>query len=275
MKITEPGVYQLSMVTQGSLNGADDKVYLKAAGQEVTDTLGGWQAWKKPSLEITVTSADISSGKNDLTVVAGLSAAAESWGDFDEIKLEKIAEVKEEPKEACLKKIGKKTYVFKNGDILASSEVVTIGDTTYVAKADGSLAKKELVKATDGKTYYADVKGRIIPDKKVKVKRAKYITDSTGAIITNQWVTISKRQYYCSETGEITQTMKLVRSPRPSNYADIYGACAIGHRRRFYKPPDQKWRKKSPRLAPWTFCCAVKLLLLLHNYYSIYCQAFI
>ena len=197
------------MVTQGSLNGADDKVYLKAAGQEVTDTLGGWQAWKKPSLEITVTSADISSGKNDLTVVAGLSAAAESWGDFDEIKLEKIAEVKEEPKEACLKKIGKKTYVFKTGDILASSEVVTIGDTTYVAKADGSLAKKELVKATDGKTYYADVKGRIIPDKKVKVKRTKYITDSTGAIITNQWVTISKRQYYCSETGEITQTIKL------------------------------------------------------------------
>ncbi len=209
VKITEPGVYQLSMVTQGSLNGADDKVYLKAAGQEVTDTLGGWQAWKKPSLEITVTSADISSGKNDLTVVAGLSAAAESWGDFDEIKLEKIAEVKEEPKEACLKKIGKKTYVFKTGDILASSEVVTIGDTTYVAKADGSLAKKELVKATDGKTYYADVKGRIIPDKKVKVKRTKYITDSTGAVITNQWVTISKRQYYCSETGEITQTIKL------------------------------------------------------------------
>ena len=59
-----------------------------------------------------------------------------------------IAEVKEEPKEACLKKIGKKTYVLKTGDILASSEVVTIGDTTYVAKADGSLAKKELVKST-------------------------------------------------------------------------------------------------------------------------------
>ena len=102
LKVTEPGVYTLSMITQGSMTGKADEAYLKYElnGEEktVTDTFGGWQKWRTPSLTVTVTRAMIDSGKNDITVYAGIKATAGSWGDFDEIKLVKTGDVSEDTK---------------------------------------------------------------------------------------------------------------------------------------------------------------------------------
>lgn len=102
VKVTEPGIYTLSMVTQGSLAGDADEVYLKYElnGEEktVTDTFGGWREWGTPSLTVTVTRAMIDSGKNEITVYAGIKATAGSWGDFDEIKLVKTEDVSEDTK---------------------------------------------------------------------------------------------------------------------------------------------------------------------------------
>ncbi|MGN0240095.1 MAG: glycosyl hydrolase 53 family protein, partial [Candidatus Weimeria sp.] len=102
VKVTEPGVYTFSMITQGSLAGSADEVYLKYElnGEEkkVTDTLDGWREWRTPSLTVTVTKDMIDSGKNEITVSAGVKAEASSWGDFDEIKLVKTDDVQEEEK---------------------------------------------------------------------------------------------------------------------------------------------------------------------------------
>ena len=102
VKVTEPGVYTFSMITQGSLAGDADEVYLKCAlngkKKTVTDTLSGWREWRTPSLTATVTRAMIDAGKNEITVYAGIKASANSWGDFDEIKLVKTEDVSEDTK---------------------------------------------------------------------------------------------------------------------------------------------------------------------------------
>ena len=102
VKVTEPGVYTFSMITQGSLAGDADEVYLKCElngkKKTVTDTLSGWREWRTPSLTATVTRAMIDAGKNEITVYAGIKASANSWGDFDEIKLVKTEDVSEDTK---------------------------------------------------------------------------------------------------------------------------------------------------------------------------------
>jgi arabinogalactan endo-1,4-beta-galactosidase len=355
VKVTEPGIYTLSMVTQGSLAGDADEVYLKYElnGEEktVTDTFGGWREWGTPSLTVTVTRAMIDSGKNEITVYAGIKATAGSWGDFDEIKLVKTEDVSEDTKPSSgesgkpstgnndsqqtaggtsqpsggnndsqssggnnssqpvtgnndsqqasdntdkqttgdsdgnssdttdkqtesvpavsatktdngvfvtddgkaavktivkdqdgklfatdkkgkavtnksvtidgrkyvatkdgtladegLAKIGKKTFVVKEDHTVAKSETVNIDGKTYLAKSNGLLARKEIVKASNGKKYYADSKGRVVTSKLVSVKGKKYLTDSKGAIITNKWVTYKNKKYFCSKSGKITKT---------------------------------------------------------------------
>lgn len=102
VKVTEPGVYTLSMITQGSMTGKTDEAYLKyelnGETKEASDIFGGWREWRTPSLTVTVTQEMIDAGKNEITVYAGLKATAKSWGDFDEIKLVKTADIQDETK---------------------------------------------------------------------------------------------------------------------------------------------------------------------------------
>lgn len=105
-----------------------------------------------------------------------------------------------------LEKIGKKTFVVKEDHTVAKSETVIIDGKTYLAKSNGLLARKEIVKASNGKKYYADSKGRVVTNKLVSVKGKKYLTDSKGAIITNKWVTYKNKKYFCSKSGKITKT---------------------------------------------------------------------
>ena len=105
-----------------------------------------------------------------------------------------------------LEKIGKKTFVVKEDHTVAKSETVIIDGKTYLAKSNGLLARKEIVKASNGKKYYADSKGRVVTSKLVSVKGKKYLTDSKGAIITNKWVTYKNKKYFCSKSGKITKT---------------------------------------------------------------------
>ena len=105
-----------------------------------------------------------------------------------------------------LAKIGKKTFVVKEDHTVAKSETVNIDGKTYLAKSNGLLARKEIVKASNGKKYYADSKGRVVTSKLVSVKGKKYLTDSKGAIITNKWVTYKNKKYFCSKSGKVTKT---------------------------------------------------------------------
>ncbi|MDD6551181.1 MAG: glycosyl hydrolase 53 family protein [Lachnospiraceae bacterium] len=220
VKITEPGVYKLSMVTQGSLKDENDKVYLKADGQEVDDTLGGWQTWKRPALEIKITKSMISSGRNEIKISAGLSATADSWGDFDEINLEKIAEISDDAKPSTSGSTsqGGSTGSTTSGGSSSGTGSGTAGSTgtsdggssagstDQQTTGDGSgKTSGEESETTGGQTSGDDDKQTYVDTGKTGATRASQ-TDN-GTFITSDG-TVAKKTIVADDSGRLYATDK-------------------------------------------------------------------
>lgn len=223
--VTEPGMYKLSMVTQGALKETDDYVYLRASvngkDKETKDTLGGWQSWKTPSVDdINITQDMINAHQNVITVTAGISGTAESWGDFDEIRLEKIGEAVAEDHSTS----GGSSSSDTGSTVVTPQEPEqkpsepekkpeepekkpqTPDEKPKTPDTKPSEPEKEAntIKTTDnGKMKVVDENGKAVKNEIVTVEGKTYATKKDGTVAVDQSVKIDGKKYIATEDGTL------------------------------------------------------------------------